>query len=698
MNSQRCHITFLLALFLFCAGVAKAAEAVGQMPVPTLKDVQVVSSVTYDSATKLYTYSYTVSNGAASTGAIFGLDVDMASPGTDTFSSDLVASLIFNVSEFEDIKNPTFNEQKKSLEPLKLPPSDFLVPFGLSVPHGWTGDLTVDGYASFGSGSDSDNVQPGGTLSGFQLISPGAPTIREMVVEPWWVPVFDSEPDETELQSAGSTQQDIRLHIQTLAPAGSIYLIWGELEKALAQTVQLGWVSDATLAQQIKGQLDAANNAAIQEHDGTKAKTLLQSLLATLTAAPATAMNEAARDLITLDTQALIAHTPDTPIPVTPTYSLAPAESLHAVGETATLVATVVNSSDHNKPIAGAEVRFSIMSGPNQKPLPPTNSLTDSNGQVSFSYQGVGGTGTDKVVLSKPIFYIVQPQNPAPAPEDQETLPPGTLAAALVHWQGGADLAVPFFMPPMIQGEPGHPIDLTDETQNQGNLPADASVTRFYLLKHQTDDIAGAPVLASRNVPPLAAGETSHSTGFWGTLPSDLTPGIYYLVACADAENKVAETNEKNNCSNSQLENTLSITVPVLHVTNQPPNCDHMQPSEYLLWPPNHKLHTISVTGVTDPDGDAVTLVVTGIEQDEPVNGKGDGNTAPDGFGVGSAQTSVRAERSGGGSGRLYFIHVSASDGKGGTCKGIVTVGVPHDQSSHGLPVDTGERYDSTQG
>jgi hypothetical protein len=696
-NRQFC-ITLCVALCLFCAGLAKAAEAVGIMPVPTLRGVAVAASVTYDTTTKLYTYSYTVYNGSDSTGPISGLDVDMASPGTDTFSPDLVAGLTFNWGLRNNPSFYNFTKRMKALEPLKLSPSDFLVPFGSSAPEKWSCGLTVDGYADFGVNHDDGLIQPGASLSGFQIISPGAPTIREMVVIPDWMPVFDHEADTSEEQAAVQTRNNIRLHIQTLAPAGSDYLIWGELEKALAQAVQLGWISDATLAQQLRSQLDAANNAAIQEHDGTQAKTLLQALLSTLTAAPTTALNEAARNLITLDTQALIAHTPDTPIPVTPKYSLAPAESLHAVGETAKLVATVVNSSDHNKPIAGAEVRFSIMSGPNQKPLPPTNSLTDSSGQVTFSYQGVGGTGTDKVVLFKPIFYIARQQNSAPALEDQGTLPPGALAAALVHWQGGADLAVPFFMPPMIRGVPGHPIDLTDETQNLGNLPADASVTRFYLLKHQTDDISGALVVASRDVPPLAAGEASHSTGFWGTLPSDLTPGTYYLVACADATNQVAETNEKNNCSNSQLENTLSITVPVLHVTNQPPKCDQAQSSQDLLWPPNHKLHAITVTGVTDPDGDAVTLVVTGIEQDEPVNGKGDGNTAPDGFGVGSAQAGVRAERSGGGSGRLYFIHVSASDGKGGTCKGVVTVGVPHDQSSHGLPVDTGERYDSTKG
>ena len=45
------------------------------------------------------------------------------------------------------------------------------------------------------------------------------------------------------------------------------------------------------------------------------------------------------------------------------------------------------------------------------------------------------------------------------------------------------------------------------------------------------------------------------------------------------------------------------------------------------MWPPNHKYKNVFVQGVTDPDGDPVTIVITGIFQDEALNGAGDGNT-----------------------------------------------------------------------
>jgi uncharacterized repeat protein (TIGR01451 family) len=109
------------------------------------------------------------------------------------------------------------------------------------------------------------------------------------------------------------------------------------------------------------------------------------------------------------------------------------------------------------------------------------------------------------------------------------------------------------------------------------------------------------------------------------------------------------------------------------------------------LWPPNHKLKLITLTGATDADGNPVVLTITGVTQDEPVNDLGDGNTAPVAVaGPASNKVSLRAERSGLGDGRVYRIAFTGSDGTGGTCAGVATVGVPHDQGGHSIPVDSG--------
>lgn len=116
---------------------------------------------------------------------------------------------------------------------------------------------------------------------------------------------------------------------------------------------------------------------------------------------------------------------------------------------------------------------------------------------------------------------------------------------------------------------------------------------------------------------------------------------------------------------------------------DDPPNCSLAQASTPLLWPPNHKLLAVGIVGVTDPDNDQVAITVTGVTQDEPVNGLGDGDTSPDAV-LQGVQVLVRAERAGAGNGRVYHVSFTASDGLsiGGECSGSVTVCVPHDRKS----------------
>ncbi len=129
---------------------------------------------------------------------------------------------------------------------------------------------------------------------------------------------------------------------------------------------------------------------------------------------------------------------------------------------------------------------------------------------------------------------------------------------------------------------------------------------------------------------------------------------------------------------------------------NRPPVCTSAQPSVSLLWPPEHAMGPIAIQGVSDPDGDPVTVVVSGITQDEPVAGSGSGDAAPDGDGLGTAVARVRAERSGKGNGRVYSVSFVAKDDKGGQCTGIVPVCVPHDQRPGSSCTDDGQRFDST--
>lgn len=115
-----------------------------------------------------------------------------------------------------------------------------------------------------------------------------------------------------------------------------------------------------------------------------------------------------------------------------------------------------------------------------------------------------------------------------------------------------------------------------------------------------------------------------------------------------------------------------------LSLGNQAPDCSGATASVHDLWPPDHDLVPVEILSVTDPDGDPVSVTVTGVTQDEPPLAPGGGNTCPDALLDGGLR--LRAERSGTGNGRVYVVSFAANDGRGGVCEGAVNVCVPHDR------------------
>jgi hypothetical protein len=120
---------------------------------------------------------------------------------------------------------------------------------------------------------------------------------------------------------------------------------------------------------------------------------------------------------------------------------------------------------------------------------------------------------------------------------------------------------------------------------------------------------------------------------------------------------------------------TVSITVRPI---NDPPSCVAAVPRPlHELWPPNHRLEGVGILGLSDVEGEAITVTATAVRQDEPVLGNGSGNKAPDAV---LSPLQVRVERQGGRDGRVYHITFRATDASGGSCTRTVTLCVPHDQ------------------
>src|SRR5204862_1301437 len=109
----------------------------------------------------------------------------------------------------------------------------------------------------------------------------------------------------------------------------------------------------------------------------------------------------------------------------------------------------------------------------------------------------------------------------------------------------GGDLIVSALSVPATAGA-GSAIAVSDSITNQGAGAVGASATRFYLSSNVTLDASDVPLGGARAVPALAAGATSSGSTVV-TVPSNITAGTYYIIAKADADNTVVETQEANN-------------------------------------------------------------------------------------------------------------------------------------------------------
>jgi hypothetical protein len=95
------------------------------------------------------------------------------------------------------------------------------------------------------------------------------------------------------------------------------------------------------------------------------------------------------------------------------------------------------------------------------------------------------------------------------------------------------------------------------------------------------------------------------------------------------------------------------------------------------LWPPNHKMIPVTLTvTATDAVDPTPSIYIVSVSSNQPVNGTGDGDTAPDWVITSPLTLQLRAERSHGAD-RVYTITVAATDlyGNVSTATIAVTVG-----------------------
>jgi len=117
-----------------------------------------------------------------------------------------------------------------------------------------------------------------------------------------------------------------------------------------------------------------------------------------------------------------------------------------------------------------------------------------------------------------------------------------------------------------------------------------------------------------------------------------------------------------------------------VRIDRTPPQVQGLPSSSARIWPPNHKLVEVATLAVTDGlSGVMPDSLLIEVSSNEPINGRGDGNTDPDWL-IDGTTVFLRAERAGGGTGRIYTISVRATDLAGNVLVQEAQVLVPHNK------------------
>ncbi|MCW9026498.1 MAG: hypothetical protein OQJ77_04200 [Thiovulaceae bacterium] len=389
----------MVVFFSFVSYLPSNVHAAGSMPIPNLDNPSLDASVSYDSNVDLFTYQYVVNNPVTSIGDIWQFKIDITQKST-------------NIWNFGNLKIPfgskslDFYYLYNKLRPFYLPEGHGITPIGQELPSGWVGGFGRDGKAMFSSRTGTPMITPGQSASGFDLLGPGLPIIREAELIPNWVLVIEEEAGVTaELQlAADEVHKNIRRTTYTLGPAGILdhgsFTHWNLLRENIDKAIELGWVTDQTFISDIKLLLKSARDA-INLSEGKFAKLELEKILTILENTTDQQRKQAFHDLLFYHLKALITYTDDIPRRVDPKITLTPEYKEHPLGVLQTFTAKVVNLADENVPIEGFYLYFHVESGPHRRTRLYAES--DENGEAKFQYIGTKA-GIDHVVVEEAGF------------------------------------------------------------------------------------------------------------------------------------------------------------------------------------------------------------------------------------------------------------------------------------------------------
>lgn len=191
--------------------------------------------------------------------------------------------------------------------------------------------------------------------------------------------------------------------------------------------------------------------------------------------------------------------------------------------------------------------------------------------------------------------------------------------------------------------------------------------------------VGNDPGLCSATVNPGTATATDNCAvaSIVGTRSDGQPLNAPYPVGTTNISWKATDTSgNMATCTQMIVVNDVEAPVITAAVTNS------------CLWAPNHDLNNVGfslsvVDNCTPASAIVVDVKVTSDERPE-IQTQGDGNFSPDAIVTGTGVNRVvrlRAERMGGGDGRVYLIRITATDQYNNTSLRVLRVGVPNNQN-----------------
>lgn len=361
----------------------------------------------------------------------------------------------------------------------------------------------------------------------------------------------------------------------------------------------------------------------------------------------------------------------------------------------------------------GAIVTFTTeATGPGGTPVTFSITATDNLGDVTIVITTIDPmTGEPRVVISGELFPLGTTMLTATATDELGNSSSLTFGVTVLDTTAPT-ITVPANITAEATSSAGAPvnfitsaIDIVSGNVTPINNPASGSTFPLGVttVEVEATDAAGNTSSASFTVtvrdttPPVITVPANITTG--STTPSgavvtfttsatDIVDGNVTTTSSPESGSlfplgtTIVTTTATDAAGNSATPKTFTVTV-----TDQtPPVITSVTANPSVINQNNHKMRSVSVTAAaTDNSGTATTTRISSVTSDEPIEGTGDGDTAPD-WVIKSASwvatgspmlVDLRAERAQSGDGRVYTITVECRDTAGNVSSSTTTVFVP---------------------